>query len=316
MGLCEVAFGPFGFYSEIYWVVCNYDHHQSVRKAREVTVVVAMKRSLRRCYRLVQRPVRDLPGFMWVHVHVLRVEERAYLSVCLCICVHLHLIAGDLIYPDTEIMFAFSFSQPCWFVTKLGLTAPVHQAHSSHSTPPPQRPHPHPPSLASCPMPPHYAPDASQLVCRLCGAGRLLETDARATAGRCLRLCVTGQPWALVVTFTDGRDSGRECRVSAALSSVQHVRRTSTSTGTSASRQFLTNSVAQEESKQSGRGKKNRIDAIFWKIKIDTYVALVFESPHVKIRFCRLCCKCLHAVYSMQSAFIRSVHRHHGFHPI
>lgn len=43
-------------------------------------------------------------------------------------CVHLHLIAGDLIYCDTEIMFAFSFSQPCWSVTKLALTAPVHQA--------------------------------------------------------------------------------------------------------------------------------------------------------------------------------------------
>lgn len=125
-------------------------------------------------------------------------------------CVLLHLIAGDLIYPDTEIMFAFSFSQPCWSVTKLALTAPVHQAGLVP---------PHPPTL--CPMPPRYAPDASQLVCCFCGAGRLLETDARATVGPCLRICVTGQPWALTVTFTAGRDSGKEWGVSAAQSSVQ-----------------------------------------------------------------------------------------------
>lgn len=129
-------------------------------------------------------------------------------SLCLCMCVHLHLIAGDLIYPDTEIMFAFSFSQPCWSVTKLALTAPVHQA---GLVPPP----------TLCPMPPRYAPDASQLVCRLCCAGRLLETDARATVGRCLRICVKGQPWALIVTFTAGRDSGKEWGVSAAQSLVQ-----------------------------------------------------------------------------------------------
>lgn len=76
-----------------------------------------------------------------------------------------------------------------------------------------------PPTL--CPMPPRYAPDASQLVCRLCGAGRLLETDARATVGPFLRICVIGQPWALTVTFTAGIDSGKECGVSAAQSSVQ-----------------------------------------------------------------------------------------------
>ncbi|KAK2921814.1 hypothetical protein Q8A73_001299 [Channa argus] len=64
-----------------------------------------------------------------------------------------------------------------------------------------------PPTL--CPMLPRYAPDASQLVCRLCGAGRLLETDARATVGPCLSICVIGQPWALTVTFTAGRDSER-----------------------------------------------------------------------------------------------------------
>lgn len=132
------------------------------------------------------------------------------ISLCLCMCVHLHLIAGDLIYPDTEIMFAFSFSQPCWSVTKLALTAPVHQA---GLVPPPQ------PTL--CPMPPRSAPHASQLVCCLCGAGRLLETDARATVGPCLRICVTGQPWALAVTFTAGRDSRKEWGVSAAQSSVQ-----------------------------------------------------------------------------------------------
>lgn len=52
-------------------------------------------------------------------------------------CVNLHLIAGDLIHPDTEIMFAFS--QPCWFITKLALTAPVHQAdlHPLDHPPPP-----------------------------------------------------------------------------------------------------------------------------------------------------------------------------------
>ncbi|TMS04697.1 Calcium-activated potassium channel subunit alpha-1 [Larimichthys crocea] len=70
-------------------------------------------------------------------------------------------------------------------------------------------PHPHP---TLCPMLPRYAPDTSQLVCRFCGAGRFLETDARATVGPCLRFCVIGQPWALTVTFTAGRDSRRECQ--------------------------------------------------------------------------------------------------------
>lgn len=70
-------------------------------------------------------------------------------------------------------------------------------------------------------MLPRYAPDASQLVCRLRGPGRLLETDARATVGPCLSICVIGQPWALTVTFTAGRDSEKECSVSAAQSSVQ-----------------------------------------------------------------------------------------------
>lgn len=130
--------------------------------------------------------------------------------LCLCMCVYLHLIAGDLICPDTEIMFAFSFSQPCWSVTKLALTAPVHQAGLV-------------PPTTLCPMPPRYAPDASQLVCRLCSAGRLLETDARATVGPCLRICVIGQPWALTVTFTAGRDSERVGSVSSSeLSSSAH----------------------------------------------------------------------------------------------
>lgn len=84
---------------------------------------------------------------------------------------------------------------------------------------PPGRLAPPPPTL--CPMPPRYAPDASQLVCRLCSAGRLLETDARATVGPCLRICVRGQPWALTVTFTAGRDSGKELGVSAARSSFE-----------------------------------------------------------------------------------------------
>ncbi len=140
------------------------------------------------------------------------VRQHALVSLCLCMCVHLHLIAGDLIYSDTEIMFAFSFSQPCWSVTKLALTAPVHQA---GSVPPP------PSSTTLCPMPPRYAPDASQLVCCLCGAGRLLETDARATVGPSLRICVIGRPWALTVTFTAGRDSRKERGVSTAQNSVQ-----------------------------------------------------------------------------------------------
>lgn len=131
-------------------------------------------------------------------------QQHALVSQCLCMCVHQHLIAGDLIYPDTEIMFAFSFSQPCWSITKLALTAPVHQADL-----------PHPPPSTLCPMPPRYAPDASQLVCCLCGAHRLLETDARATVGARLRICVRGQPWALTVTFTAGRDSWKEWGVSA-----------------------------------------------------------------------------------------------------
>lgn len=63
---------------------------------------------------------------VWVHVHICLCTTCTYL--CLCVCLHLHLIARDLIYLDTEIMFAFSFSQPWWAVTKLGLTAPVHQA--------------------------------------------------------------------------------------------------------------------------------------------------------------------------------------------
>lgn len=149
-----------------------------------------------------------------MHVHILCVYQHALLSLCLCMCVYLRLIAGDLICPDTEIMFAFSFSQPCWSVTKLALTAPVHQAGLV--------PHPQPPLAPTlCPTPPRYAPDASQLVCRLCSAGRLLETDARATVGPCLRICVIGQPWALTVTFTAGRDSGKDWGVSAAQSSVQ-----------------------------------------------------------------------------------------------
>lgn len=49
----------------------------------------------------------------------------------------------------------------------------------------------------------------------------MLETDARATVGPCLRICVIGQPWALTVTFTAERDSGKEWGVSAAQSEVQ-----------------------------------------------------------------------------------------------
>lgn len=65
--------------------------------------------------------------------------------------VHLHLIARDLISPDTEIMF--SFSQPCWSVTKLALTASIHQA-DLETTPSTQ------PCSPLCPALPRDAPDS------------------------------------------------------------------------------------------------------------------------------------------------------------
>lgn len=85
---------------------------------------------LGRCFRLVS----GLVGSVCVHVHIFMCATTCTLcpSVYACVCAHLHLIAGDLIYPDTEIMFAFSFFQPCWSVTKLALTAPVHQAGLLH----------------------------------------------------------------------------------------------------------------------------------------------------------------------------------------
>ena len=85
-------------------------------------------------------------------------------------------------------------------------------------------------------MLPRYAPDASQLVCCLCGVGRLLETDARAAVGPCLRICVIGQPWALAVTFKAGRDSGKEWGMSA---SELWIKCHCTNTFISASRLYL-----------------------------------------------------------------------------
>lgn len=45
-----------------------------------------------------------------VYVHILSAQQDVLLLLCLCMCVNLHLIPKDLIYLDTEIMFAFSFS--------------------------------------------------------------------------------------------------------------------------------------------------------------------------------------------------------------
>lgn len=105
-----------------------------------------------------------------------------------------------------------------------------HQTCPDSSCPPGRPPPPRPPSPTH-PVLRRLAPDASQLVCRLCGAGRLLETDARATVGLFLRISVIGQPWALTVTFTAGRYSGREWGVSAALSSSAYYISSSSGTG-------------------------------------------------------------------------------------
>lgn len=83
---------------------------------------------LRRCFWLVHDLLGCVCACMCTTCVYVWVWQHAVVSPCLCMCVHLHLIAGDFIYPDTEIMFAFSFSQPCWSITKLALTAPVHQA--------------------------------------------------------------------------------------------------------------------------------------------------------------------------------------------
>lgn len=123
-----------------------------------------------------------------------------YLSVCACVCICISL-RGTLSILTQKLCLHFHFPNPAGPSPNL----PWQLLSTRQTCPTP--PHPTP---ALCPMPPRYAPDASQLVCCLCGAGRLLETDARATVGPCLRICVIGQPWALTVTFTAVRDSRKE----------------------------------------------------------------------------------------------------------
>lgn len=72
------------------------------------------------------------------------------------------------------------------------------------------------------PMLLQYALDASQLVCRLCGAGRLLETDARATVGPCFEdLCHRSALGPRCDLYCWGIVLKKEQGSSAALSSVQ-----------------------------------------------------------------------------------------------
>lgn len=97
-------------------------------------------------------------------------------SLSVFACSNSHLIAEGPIYVDTEIMFAFSVSHRYGFITKHGLTAPVHQAILPLPT--------NTPSIQCCIT---KAPDVGYLVC--CW-GRLLETDAGATAPPCFEdLC-------------------------------------------------------------------------------------------------------------------------------
>lgn len=126
-------------------------------------------------------------------------NTHLYLSVCACVCICISLL-GTLSILTQKLCLHFHFSNPAGPSPNL----PWQLLSTRQTCPTP----PHPPTL--CPMPPRYAPDASQLVCCLCGARRLLETDARATVAACLRICVRGQPWARTVTFTAGRDSWKE----------------------------------------------------------------------------------------------------------
>lgn len=89
---------------------------------------------------------------------------------CACICISL---LGTLSILTQKLCLHFHFPSPGGPSPNLGW-----QLLSTRQA--------GPPSLASvlCCL----APDASQLVCRLCGTGRLLETDARATVGLRLRI--------------------------------------------------------------------------------------------------------------------------------
>lgn len=133
-----------------------------------------------------------------------------YLCVCACVCICISLL-GTLSILTQKLCLHFHFPSPAGPSPNL----PWQLLSTRQARSPP------PSSTTLCPMPSRYAPDASQLVCCLCGAGRLLETDARATVGPSLRICVIGRPWALTVTFTAGRDSRKERGVSTAQNSVQ-----------------------------------------------------------------------------------------------
>lgn len=152
---------------------------------------------LGRCFQLVS----SLLGCVcvWVCIFVC-------VTTCTCISVSVHVCASASHCWGPYLLWHGNYV--CIFIFPALLVR--YQTCPDSSCPPGRLgPHPHP---TLCPMLPRYAPDTSQLVCRFCGAGRFLETDARATVGPCLRFCVIGQPWALTVTFTAGRDSMRECQ--------------------------------------------------------------------------------------------------------
>lgn len=141
-------------------------------------------RSLRRCFQVV-------------HGHFGRVRACAHL-VCVCvtqcsrISVSLHVCASASHCWGRYLSWHGNYV--CIFIFPALLVC--HQTCPDSSCPPGRPGSPRAPSRAPpptlCPMLPRYATDARQLVCRLCGAGRLLETDARATVGPRLRICVTG----------------------------------------------------------------------------------------------------------------------------
>lgn len=143
-----------------------------------------------------------LPASLWprglcvracAHLHVCDIVHPVSLRLCMCVCICISL-PGTLSILTQKLCLHFHFSNPAG--PSPNLPWQLLSTRQACSTP-----------SALHPMPPRYAPDASQLVGCLCGASRLLETDARATVGACLRICVRGQPWALTVTFTAGRDS-------------------------------------------------------------------------------------------------------------
>lgn len=138
-------------------------------------------RSLRRCFQVV-------------HGHFGRVRAScvcvcntmlSYLRVSACVCICISLL-GPLSVMTRKLCLHFHFPSPAGLSPNLPW-----QLLSTRQAWFPPRPLPRPPPTL-CPMLPRYATDARQLVCCLCGGGRLLETDARATVGPRLRICVTG----------------------------------------------------------------------------------------------------------------------------